>query len=162
MYGRAVTRVTQLLVGERTFRANPDRSEVVQGHLDVGSFCHGGVPLHALAHDFGALRAAWSFASSSCESDVLRILPPVPFNSSSILSGVAFLTRTNSVELPGFIVSASSFIKLSLMPTSVRAPETAPAVAPTARPRSGFKKISPTSVPQKPPLTAPAVVKFTA
>ena len=87
---------------------------------------------------------------------------PVPFTSSSTLSGVAFLTKTNSVELPGFMFAASSFINLSSMPTSVRAPETAPAVAPIAMPRSGFKKSIPTSAPQKPPLTAPAAVTFTA
>src|SRR5262244_3234614 len=41
------------------------------------------VPLPTFAHCFGVLRAAWSFASSSCDSDVLRTFPPVPCISSS-------------------------------------------------------------------------------
>ena len=55
--------------------------------------------IYALA----AFRAACSFASSSCEREVLRIFPPVPLISSSTLSGVAFLTRMKSTELPEFI-----------------------------------------------------------
>src|SRR5262249_17890666 len=43
------------------------------------------VPLPTFAHCFGVLRAAWSFASSSCDSDVLRTFPPVPCISSSTL-----------------------------------------------------------------------------
>ena len=64
--------------------------------------------------------------------EVFKIRPPVPFNSSNTLSGVAFVTRTNSVELPGVIVAANSFMKSSLIPTSVSAPEIAPVAAPTA------------------------------
>ena len=57
---------------------------------------------------FAALRAAWSLLSSSCKSEVLRIVPPVPFTSSSTLSGVDLLTRTNSAELFGVKVGARS------------------------------------------------------
>jgi hypothetical protein len=67
------------------------------------------------------------------------------------LSGVDFVTRTNKVELPGVIVAANSFMKSLLIPTSVSAPEIAPVVAPTAKPRSGLRKIRPISDPQKPP-----------
>src|SRR5262245_26307293 len=56
------------------------------------------------------LRNARSFASSSCDRDVCRILRPVPLISSSTLSGVALCTRTNSVELPGFMFAVSCFI----------------------------------------------------
>ena len=80
---------------------------------------------------------------------VSKTRPPVPFNSSKTLSGVDFLTRTNRAELPGAIVAANSFMKLSLIPTSVRAPETAPAVAPMAKPSKGFRKIRPIRAPQK-------------
>ena len=64
-------------------------------------------------------------ASSSCESEVFKILPPVPFSSSSTLSlsGVAFLSSTNRVELPGLSVADNSLMKCSLIPTSVSAPE---------------------------------------
>src|SRR5208283_3448132 len=63
------------------------------------------------AYDLAALKAACSLASSSCESDVFKILPPVPFSSSSTLSGVTFLTRTKRAELPGISVAAKSFMK---------------------------------------------------
>src|SRR5208283_3304400 len=59
-----------------------------------------------------ALRTVCSFASSLCESEVLRTLPPDPLSSSITLSGVAFLTRTNSMELPGVMLAARPFIKL--------------------------------------------------
>ena len=59
-------------------------------------------------------------------------------------------------------MSANSFMKLSLIPTSVSAPEAAPAAAPIAMPMSGFRKIRPISDPQKPPLTAPTAVRLTA
>jgi hypothetical protein len=70
-----------------------------------------------------------------------EILPPVPFSSSSTLSlsGVALLSSTNRVELSG-----------TQIPTSVSAPEAAPAAA--------FRKIRPVSDPKKPPLTAPSAV----
>src|SRR5262245_13442460 len=45
---------------------------------------------------------------------------------------------------------------------SLNRPDRAPAVAPTAAPRSGLRKRSPTNMPQKPPPTAPAAVRFTA
>src|SRR6516164_4828660 len=63
--------------------------------------------------DFAALRAACSLFLSSCESEVIKILPPDPFSSSSTLSlyGVGFLTRTKRVELPGISVALSSFMK---------------------------------------------------
>src|SRR5262249_45750777 len=109
-----------------------------------------------------ALRAACSLASSSWESDDLRTFPPLPASSSSTLSGVDLRTRTKSVDVPGCSVLARSFMNASLMPRSLRDRDAAPAVAPTAMPRGGFKKINPTSAPQKPPLTAPAVVRFTA
>jgi hypothetical protein len=67
----------------------------------------------SLLYDFDALKAACSLASSSCESEVFKILPPVPFSSSSTLSlyGVALLSRTNRVELPGLSVADNSFMK---------------------------------------------------
>ena len=64
-------------------------------------------------YDLAALKAACSLASSSCESEVFKILPPVPFSSSSTLSlsGVAFLSSTNRVELPELSVADNSFMK---------------------------------------------------
>jgi hypothetical protein len=105
-------------------------------------------------YDLAALRAACSLDSSSCESEVFRILPPVPFNSSSTLSGLAFLTSTNRLELPTLSLADNSFMKRSLIPTSVSAPEAAPAAA--------FRKIRPVSDPQKPPLSAPSAVRLGA
>ena len=53
--------------------------------------------------DFVALKAACSLASSSCESEVIKILPPRPFSSSSTryLSEVGLLVRTKSADLLG-------------------------------------------------------------
>ena len=92
-----------------------------------------------------ALKIACSLASLSGGSEVFKILPPVPFNSSSTLSGVAFFTRTKSVELPGIMEAASSFMNGSLIPASASEPETAPA----ANPNKGFIKIKPLIGPQK-------------
>src|SRR6516162_2183678 len=103
--------------------------------------------------DFVALKAACSLASSSCESEVIKILPPTPFSSSSTrsLSGVGLLVRTKSVDLLGISTVANSFMKRSVIPTSVSAPEAAPAVA--------FSKIRLASDPQK---AAPSVNKLPA
>ncbi len=60
-----------------------------------------------------ASRSAFSLLSSN---DVLRTVPPVPFNASSILSPVTFLIRTNRAALPGCKLSESFFINSSLMP----------------------------------------------
>ena len=59
------------------------------------------------------------------DNRVFKILPPVPVRSSSTLSlsGVAFLSSTNRVELPGLSVADNSLMKCSLIPTSVNAPE---------------------------------------
>jgi hypothetical protein len=64
-------------------------------------------------YDLAAFNASCSLASSSWEREVFKILPPVPFRSSSTLSlsGVAFLTSTNRVELPGLSVADNSFMK---------------------------------------------------
>src|SRR5262249_26799255 len=108
-----------------------------------------------------ALRAACSLASSSWESDDLRTFPPLPASSSSTLSGVDLRTRTKSVDVPGCSVLARSFMNASWRPMPLRARDAARAVAPNAMRRRGLKKIKPISAPQKPPLTAPAVVRFT-
>ena len=47
-------------------------------------------------------------------------------------------------------------------PEEAAPPAIAPEAAPTAAPRIGFRNNSPTSVPQKPPPTAPAAVRFMA
>jgi len=60
-----------------------------------------------------ASRSAFSLLSSN---DVLRTVPPVPFNASSILSPVTFLIRTNRAALPGCKLSESFFINSSLTP----------------------------------------------
>src|SRR5262249_29198736 len=70
----------------------------------------------ARVYAFAVLRAACSRASSSCESEDLSTLPPVPASSSSTLSGVTLRTSTKSTELFGFSVAARSFMNLSLMP----------------------------------------------
>ena len=51
-------------------------------------------------------------------------------------------------SLAGWIAAAVSFMNLSLMPTSVKAPPRAPPAAPSAAPASGIKKIRPISDPQ--------------
>src|ERR1700760_2721169 len=93
--------------------------------------------------DFVAFKAAWSLASSSCESEVIKTLPPRPFSSSSTrsLSEVGLLVRTKSTDLLGISTVANSFMKRSVIPTSASAPEAAPNVA--------FRKIRLASDPQK-------------
>jgi hypothetical protein len=44
----------------------------------------------------------------------------------------------------------------------VQVPDSAPAPAPIAAPTNGLRKISPISMPQKVPPTAPAAVRLTA
>ena len=67
--------------------------------------------------DFVALKAARSLASSSCESEVIKILPPRPFSSSSTrsLSEVGLLVRTKSADLLGISTVANSFMKRSVI-----------------------------------------------
>ena len=62
-------------------------------------------------YDLAALKATCSFDSFSCESEVFKILPPVPCSSSSTFSGLAFLTSTNRLELPAVRVADNSFMK---------------------------------------------------
>jgi hypothetical protein len=59
--------------------------------------------------DFLALKAACSLVSSSYESEVIKIVPPSPFSSSSIrsLSGVGLLVKTKSAELLGISVAVN-------------------------------------------------------
>jgi hypothetical protein len=66
--------------------------------------------------DFVAPKAACSLASSSCESEVIKILPPSPFTSSSTrsLSGVGSLVRTNSVVSARF-ASEIDFCSLAVL-----------------------------------------------
>ena len=60
-----------------------------------------------IGRDFPALKTACSLAWSSCESEVIKILPPNPFRSSSSrsLSGVGLLVNTKSAELLGISVA---------------------------------------------------------
>src|SRR5271168_4190831 len=106
--------------------------------------------------DFVAFKAAWSLASSSCESEVVKILPPRPFSSSNTrsLSEVGLLVRTKSADLLGISTVANSFMKRSVIPTSASAPEAAPTVA--------FRKITLASDPQKPWKAAPSANKLPA
>src|SRR5262245_38175374 len=104
--------------------AHPAALDAVPQTIEVG----------AATYCLAALSAAWSRAPSSWVSDVLRILPPVPLTSSRTRSGVALVTRTNRAELFGGNPSASSFLNLSSIPTSLRAPLTPRAVAPTRSP----------------------------
>jgi len=61
--------------------------------------------------DFVAFKAAWSLASSSCESEVVKILPPRPFSSSNTrsLSEVGLLVRTKSADLLGISTCGQFF-----------------------------------------------------
>ena len=59
-----------------------------------------------------ALKAACNLAASSCETEVFKILPPIPFSSFSTLSlsGDGLLTSTKRAEPPGISVPANSFM----------------------------------------------------
>ena len=92
--------------------------------------------MHSMTNRYGsagfvALKATRSLASSSCESEVIKILPPRPFSSSSTrsLSEVGFLVRTKSADLLGISTVTNSFMKRSVIPTSASAPEAADAAA---------------------------------
>jgi hypothetical protein len=74
------------------------------------------------------------------------------------LSVVIFLINRNKAALPGCRLAAKSFMNLSLIPKSVRAPPNAPEAAPRATPTMGIKKIKPTRRPQRLPDAAPAAV----
>ena len=84
----------------------------------------------------------------------MRIVPPVPFTSSSTLSGVDLWTRTNSAELFGVKVAANLHELIVDPPDRPMLRTPPPPTTPTARPRSGFRNISPISIPQHPPLVA--------
>jgi hypothetical protein len=68
---------------------------------------------HPRLYEIAALKAACSLAASSCETEVFKILPPIPLSSLSILflSGDGLLTSTKRAELPGISVPANSFMK---------------------------------------------------
>ena len=70
-----------------------------------------------------ASRRAASLVSSK---DVRITVPPTPFRSARTLSVVIFRTSKNNPAVPGCSAPAASFIKSSLMPTSVNFPPATP------------------------------------
>src|SRR5262245_17057252 len=117
-------------------------------------------PASPYADYWAEARASRSLASFSWHRLVLMRVPPYGWISAKTLSGVIWRISTHRAAVPGLSVSPRLFMKLSSMPTSRKAPETAPAAAPMAMPNSGLRKSRPMSAPQKPPLTAPAAVRL--
>jgi hypothetical protein len=101
----------------------------------------------ATTYHLAALKASCSLASSACESEVVKTLPPIPPSSFSTfsLSGEGLPMRTKRAEPPGTSVPANSFMKCWLIPTAASALPAAPVVA--------FRKIRAVSDPQKPGKT---------
>ena len=62
------------------------------------------------------------------------MVPPSPCEAASTLSVVILRISRNSAALPDCSVCATSFMNLSLIPTSANAPPSAPAAAPSATP----------------------------
>ena len=103
--------------------------------------------------------AGWP--ASVREAEVVGLRDQAPFHLLEHFVRRGSWTRTNSAETVLRSGRGEDLHELIVDPKIDPRSGTAPADAPTARPRSGFRNISPISTPQIPALGAPVVVRST-